>query len=131
MSFPVLYTATVDLLTIQSIVLVPQSPIDPASRLLFLPQFCYVSLRTLVGPALTTAPKIRAGSNAAHNDVAPIFTVPLGASVGVVANLPLVTFPMSPPHVSLADIFLEVTQAAIGPTAMTGDIVIQGLLVSG
>lgn len=95
----------------------------------FLPLYCFAVLRTLTGPALTTSPKFRIGANANHNDVCPLFTVPLGATVGVVAMVPIVAAPFVPPNVLTVPVSLEVTIAAVGPTAILGDVLVAGLLV--
>jgi hypothetical protein len=139
MNFPVFpnsglvtFGATVDLLTVGTQIVCPQQ-IPGAGDVLptmFLPQFCYAALRRMAGPALTTAPKIRLGGNANHNDVAPLYTVPIGATLGVVALIPLVGYPLTPVNLATTSIILEVTIAGVGPTLMVGDLVLTGILIS-
>lgn len=117
----------VNLLATGTTVLVQQQIGAEPGELVFLPQFCYVVLRTKTGGALTTSPKIRVGANGTHDDVAPLYTVPLGANVNVFALLPLVAFPFTPVDLRASSVFLEVQQAGIGPTACTGDILIVGI----
>ena len=122
--------AGVNLLATGTAVLIPQQlQLDPG-ELVFLPQFCYVVLRTKTGPAMTVSPRIRVGANGTHDDVAPLYTVPLGANVNVFALLPLVAFPFTPVDLRAAPVLLEVQQAGVGPTALAGDILITGIMVS-
>jgi hypothetical protein len=96
----------------------------------FLPLYCLTVLRTLTGPAMTISPKFRIGANANHNDVCPVFTVPLAAPVGVVAFVPIVAAPFVPPNIRSAGVSIEVTVAAIGPTAILGDVILIGVVTS-
>lgn len=119
----------VNLLALGNTLVVPKTP--GLGNLFFLPQICYVTLRTLTGPALTTAPKFKIGGNAGHTDVAALYTVPLAASVGLVAVLPIVNSGnFTPVNAGTTDIFAEVTQVGVGPTVMLGDILLIGWLVS-
>jgi hypothetical protein len=104
---------------------------EGSDELFFLPQVCFAVLRTMTGPALTTAPKIRIGGNANHNDVVPLYTVPLAATVGQVAMPSVVAPPFTPPNLRAVDLTLEVNVAGIGPTAMLGDLLLIGFVVSG
>jgi hypothetical protein len=123
------YARNVNLLALGTSLVLPKTP--GLGNLFFLPQICFVTLRALTGPALTTAPKFKIGGNAAHSDVAALFTVPLAASVGVVAVLPLVNSGnFSPVNIGTTDIMLEVTQIGVGPTAMLGDVLLIGWMVS-
>ena len=110
--------------------LLPQEPQMDPGELNFLPQFVYVVCRTLTGSALTVSPKIRIGSNGTHDNVAPLFTVPLGVQVNVFAQMALVSFPMTPVNLRAGPVSLEVQQAGVGPTTMTGDCFIVGFKVS-
>jgi hypothetical protein len=94
----------------------------------FIPLHCFAVIRTMTGPALTTAPTIRVGTNATHNNIAPPFTPPVGATVGIVGVLPLAS-PLSLVPIDSANAFVEVTASAVGPTTMTGDVLVFGLLV--
>jgi hypothetical protein len=94
----------------------------------FIPQFCYLYLRSMSGGALTTSPGLRVGTNAAHNNVAPQFIPATTIVVGQIGAMPLAS-PMIAPPLDTADLILELTQAAIGPSAMTADILLEGLLV--
>lgn len=123
------YARNVNLLALGTQVVLPASP--GLGNLFFLPQICFVTLRTLTGPAATTAARFKVGGNAAHNDVAALFTVPLAASVGLVAALPLVNSGnFNPVNVGSTDIMIELTQAGVGPTAMLGDVLLIGWMVS-
>lgn len=93
----------------------------------FIPQFCYVHLRSRTGTA-TTGATIRVGTNATHDNVAPSFTAPPGAAVGVIASLALAS-PLKAPLIETTAILLELVSPAIGPSEMTGDIVIEGILI--
>jgi hypothetical protein len=104
---------------------------EGTDELFFLPLACFAVLRTMTGPALTTAPKFRIGGNANHNDVIPLFTVPLAATVGQVAMPSPVAPPFTPPNVRNADLVFEITVAGVGPTAMLGDLLLLGFVVSG
>jgi hypothetical protein len=103
---------------------------DPADDALVFPQFAYAVLRSKVG-AVTTAARIRIGGNATHDDVMPLFIVPAGAQVGGYAMPPLVVSPYVPPNLRAGSLSFEVERAAIGPSQLTGDILIVGMLVSG
>ena len=94
----------------------------------FLPLFCFLHLRTMTGGALTTSPGVRIGTNAAHNNVAPLFTPGTGIAVGVIGAMPLAS-PMVAPALDSADILLELFAAAVGPTTMTADAYLVGLVV--
>lgn len=106
--------------------LTPNPPI--ATNLRFLPLFVHVHLRTMTGPALTTAPTIRIGTNAAHNNIAPLFTPPLGVNVNAIASIPLAS-PLAAPMLGVASALLELTVAGVGPTTMTGDVIVTGLQI--
>jgi hypothetical protein len=118
----------VNLLALGTQVLVPQAT-GEAAELNLLPQFIYVVMRTLTGPALSVSPKFRIGANGTHDDVAPIFTVPLGVQLNVFALLPLVAFPFTPVNLKNVSVLMEVTQAGVGPTACSGDVLLVGLQV--
>lgn len=105
------------------------SSLGQVGELNLLTQYIYVVCRTLTGPALTVSPKFRIGVNGAHDDVAPVFTVPLAVQVGIFTLLPIVTFPMAPVNLRAGPVVIEVTQAGIGPTACAGDVVLVGLQV--
>lgn len=123
------YARNVDLKVLGNTIVLPKDL--TADNLFFLPQVCFVTLKTLTGPALTTAPKFKMGGNAGHTDVAALYTVPIGASVGLVAVLPIVnTGNFNPVNLSNTDIVMEVTQAGVGPTVMLGDILLIGWKVS-
>jgi hypothetical protein len=92
----------------------------------FLPINAFVHLRTMTGPVLTTAPAFKIGTNAAHTNVAPLFTVPLAVAVDATAPLPLATSIKPPQGV---DVVLEVATAGVGPTVMVGDLVMLGILL--
>ena len=102
---------------------------DPA--VLFFPLFSYAILRSKAGPAITLTARIRAGGNGTHDDVMPLFVVPAGAAVGVVAMPPLVVPPFVPPNLRVGPILFEVERGAVGPTTLTGGIMVVGMLVSG
>jgi hypothetical protein len=104
----------------------PNPPI--ATNLRFVPLFVHVHLRTMTGPALTTAPAIKIGTNAAHNNVAPLFSPPLGVAVNAIASIPLAS-PLAAPQIGTAAMLVELATAAVGPTAMTGDVMVTGLLI--
>jgi hypothetical protein len=110
--------------------LVPQeAQLDPG-ELILLPQYIYAVMRTRVGAALTVSPKIRIGANATHDDVCPIFTVPLATPLNVFAQLPLAAFPLIPVNMRALPVYVEVTQAGVGPSSCTGDIILVGFKVS-
>lgn len=94
----------------------------------FLPLFAFVHLRTMTGGALTTGPGIRIGTNANHNDVCPAVTAPTSVTVGQIVSLALAS-PLQAPPIATNDIIVEITQSAVGPTSMTGDFLIFGLIV--
>ena len=119
----------VNLLALGSTVIVPQAPDFGSPEVDLLPQYVYVVLRTLTGPALTTSPKFRIGANGTHDNVAPIFTVPLAVQVGIFAAIPIVGFPFTPVNLRAGPVVLEVTQAGVGPTACAGDVVLVGMQV--
>lgn len=93
----------------------------------FIPLNCFAHLRTMSGGALATAPAFRIGTNASHNDLCPIFSPPLGVNVGVIGAVPF-TSPLVSPSTDVA-VILELTTAAVGPTVMTADVLIYGLIV--
>lgn len=109
-----------------TVALTPDPPVVTSLR--FLPLFVHVHLRTMTGPALTTAPSIKIGTNAGHTNVAPLFTPPLGVNVNAIASIPLAS-PLAAPQVGTATMFLEVAAAAVGPTTMTGDVIVTGLWI--
>jgi hypothetical protein len=123
----------VNLLALGTQNIVPAAPVDASdpTELFFLPVCCYAVLRTLTGPALTTAPKFRIGGNANHNDVVPLFTVPLAATVGQVAMPSVVAPPFQPPNLRNGPLVFEVQTAGVGPTVMLGDLLLIGWTVSG
>lgn len=94
----------------------------------FIPQFCYVRLRSMTGPALTTSPTIRIGTNASHNNICPAFTPPTSVQVDTIGSMPLAA-PLSAPPIDVSDIILEITQSAVGPTTMLADVLLTGILV--
>ncbi len=94
----------------------------------FIPLFAFVHLRTMTGGALTTSPGIRLGTNANHNDVCPQFIPSTSIAVGQIGSIPL-TSPLQAPPISTNDIFVEITQSAIGPTSMTADVLLIGIIV--
>jgi hypothetical protein len=94
----------------------------------FIPQFAYVHLRAMTGGALTTSPGLRVGTNGAHNNVCPIFIPPTTIVVGQIGSMPMAT-PLVAPPIDTTDLILELTQSAIGPSTMTADILISGILV--
>jgi hypothetical protein len=94
----------------------------------FIPQFCYLGLRTLTGGALTTSPGLRVGTNATHDNVCPIFIPPTSLVIGQIGSFPL-KVPLIAPPLDTTDLFLELTQTAVGPSTMTADILLIGLLV--
>lgn len=110
--------------------LMPQEPpLDPG-ELSLLPVQVYAVMRTRVGGALTVSPKLRIGGNATHDDVCPIFTVPLATPLNLFAQLPIVAFPLIPVNLRAGPVFLEITQAGVGPTSCTGDILLAGFKAS-
>jgi hypothetical protein len=110
--------------------LVPQEPQMDPGEMSLLPVQVYAVMRTKTGGALTVSPKFRIGGNATHDDVCPIFTVPLATPLNVFAQLPLVVFPMTPVNLRAGPVFLEITQAGVGPTTCTGDILLAGFKAS-
>lgn len=94
----------------------------------FIPQFAYVHLRTMPGPALTTSPGIRIGTNGTHNNVCPNFIPPTTIVVGQIGAIALAS-PLIAPPVDTTDLILEITQSAVGPTTMTGDVLVTGILI--
>jgi hypothetical protein len=119
----------VDLLSLGTQQVVALASTPGVGEVNLLPQYCYVVMRTKVGAAMTTSPKIRMGSNGTHDDVAPLFTVPLATLVNVFALLPLVPFPFTPVNLRSVPVMFEVQQAGIGPTSCTGDVVLVGMKV--
>jgi hypothetical protein len=110
--------------------LMPQeAQLDPG-ELSLLPQFVYAVMRARTGGALSVSPKFRIGANATHDDVCPIFTVPLATPLNVFAQLPLVAFPLVPVNLRAGPVFLEITQAGVGPASCTGDILLVGFKAS-
>jgi hypothetical protein len=99
-----------------------------ASNYRFVPQSCYIFLRAMSGGALTTSPGLRLGTNASHNNLCPIFIPPTSIVVNQIGTLPFAT-PLLAPTLDSADLILELTQSAVGPTIMTADIVLAGILV--
>jgi len=99
-----------------------------AFGLRFLPLGAFVHLRTMSGGALTTSPGIRIGTNGTHNDVCPAVIPPTSIVVNQINSLPLAS-PLQAPPISSADIFVEITQSAIGPTTMTADFVVYGIII--
>lgn len=93
----------------------------------FIPQFAYMHLRTMTG-TLTTSPTFRVGTNATHNNIAPAFTPPTTIVVGQIGAMPL-TSPLIAPPITINDIILELTASAVGPSVLTADIILTGLLV--
>jgi hypothetical protein len=120
----------VDLLSVGTRQLVPLTIFPGSADANMFPMFCYVVMRTRTGGALTTSPKFRIGGNGTHDDVAPIFTVPLATPLNVFQLLPLVAFPFTPVNLRTTPVVFEMTQAGIGPTACTGDVMLVGLQVS-
>lgn len=104
---------------------------NPADEALFFPEFCYAVLRSKVGGAVTTTARVRIGGNATHDDVAPLFVIAAGAQTGAFAMPPLVTPPYVPVNLRNGPISFEVERAAIGPSELTGDILLVGTMVSG
>jgi len=104
---------------------------DPSKGVLFFPMYSYAILRSKVGGAVTTTARIRIGGNANHDDVMPLFTVPAGAQIGGIAMPPLVVPPFVPPNLRAGPISIEVERGAVGPTELTGEIMIVGVKVSG
>jgi hypothetical protein len=94
----------------------------------FIPQFCYLHLRTMTGAALTTSPGLRIGTNGTHDNVCPIFIPPTSVVIGQIGAFPLKA-PLIAPPIDTTDLILELTQTAVGPTAMTADILLTGILV--
>jgi hypothetical protein len=94
----------------------------------FIPQSCYMHLRTMAGGALTTSPGVRVGTNANHNNVCPIWIPPTSLVVGQIGIMPLAV-PLIAPPIDTTDLVLELTQTAVGPATMTADILLVGLLV--
>lgn len=94
----------------------------------FVPQACYLFLRAMSGGALTTSPGLRLGTNANHNNLCPIFIPPTSIVVNQIGSMPFATPLMAPP-IETTDLFLELTQSAVGPTIMTADILLTGILV--
>jgi hypothetical protein len=121
----VAHVDSVSLLAAGTVVLVPTGPENVGKR--FLPQFVYACIRTKVGPAMTTSPTIRVGSDAGHANIAPNFTPPLAVAVGSIASLPLAV-PLKAPPID-ADLVLEIVTGAIGPSELTGDIVLVGVMI--
>jgi len=98
----------------------------PGTR--FIPQAAYIFCRALSGGALTTSPGLRMGTNASHNNLCPIFIPPTSIVVNQVGTMPFAS-PLMAPVIQSVDLFLEVTQSAVGPTIMTADVLLVGLLV--
>lgn len=94
----------------------------------FIPQFCYLHLRTMSGGALTTAPTVRIGNNVGRNNVAPNFTPPLGVNVDALGVMPLAS-PLRGLDMADGDLLFEVAVAAVGPSAMTCDVILIGVWV--
>lgn len=113
----------VDLRAVGTQVLVP-----PQRGCRWIPQFCYLYLRSLTGGVLTTAPVIRIGSNAAHTNVAPAFAPPLGVAPDVIGLMPLAA-PLKAPDIDTLPILFEVQTAAVGPAEMTGDVLLIGISI--
>lgn len=95
----------------------------------FLPQNCYMVPRTMTGGALNTAPSMRVGSNVNHDNVAPVFTPATSITVGRILTIPLAS-PLSAPPINSSSVIFEITASAVGPTTMTGDVLLVGLMVS-
>jgi hypothetical protein len=103
------------------------SVVLPGTR--FIPQFCYLFLRAMSGGALTTSPGLRLGTNANHNNLCPIFIPPTSIVVNQIGTMPFVAVLLAP-AIETLDLFLELTQSAVGPATMTADILLTGILVS-
>lgn len=108
-----------------------EASIDPTKEAWFFPQFSYAVLRSKVGPAVTTTARIRMGGNGTHDNVMPLFTIAAGAAVGGYSMPPFVAEPYVPHDLRTGPIYFEVERGAIGPTELTGDIMIVGTMVSG
>jgi hypothetical protein len=122
----------VNLLATGTTVLLPTYAPGPGElEALFFPLFAYAVLRSKVGGAVTTTARVRVGSNGTHDDVMPLFVVPAGAQVGAFAMPPLVAQPFVPPNLRAGPISFEIERAAIGPSELTGDILLIGMVVSG
>jgi hypothetical protein len=106
-----------------------EAPLDPADLNLF-PQFVYAVMRTRTGGALSVSPKFRIGGNVTHDDVCPIFTVPLATPIGIFAQVALVAFPLVPVNLRAVPVFVEITQSGVGPTTCTGDLLLVGFKAS-
>jgi len=104
---------------------------DPSEDVLFLPIFAYAVLRSKTGGAVTTTAQIRIGGNANHDDVMPLFTIPAGAAVDSFTMPALVAQPFKPASLRGSAVSFDVSRAAIGPSAYTGDILVVGVLVVG
>lgn len=96
--------------------------------LIFIPQYAFLRLRAMTGPALTTSPGVRVGTNGTHDNVCPIFIPPTTVVVTQVGSVPLKS-PLLAPLIDGNDLILEITQSAVGPTTMTADIIVGGLLL--
>ena len=105
-------------------------PIDVTglTDLRFVPTSCVGSLRTLSGGALTTAAAFKIGSDAAHANIAPIFTIPINAVPDVIVAIPL-SATRKAINLLTDTVFLEVSTGAVGPSAIVGDILLLGTLV--
>lgn len=122
----------VNLLATGVFTMIPQQAAGPGElESLFFPLFAYAVLRTKVGGAVTLAARIRVGGNGSHDDVMPLFVVPAGAQVGAFAMPTLVAQPFVPPDLRAGPISFEIERAAVGPTELTGDIMVVGTMVSG
>ncbi len=106
----------------------PGGAIGSYSGLRYIPQACYLFLRSMTGPALTTSPGLRLGTNVNHNNLCPIFIPPTSLVVNQVGVMPFAS-PLIAPPIDGADLILELTQSAVGPTTMLADILLVGILV--
>ena len=94
----------------------------------FLPQFCYIRLRSMTGSALSTSPTMRVGTNGTHDNICPAFTPPTSIAVEAIGSMPL-TSPLSAPPVDTSSIVFEITASAVGPTTMLADVLLTGILI--
>lgn len=93
----------------------------------FIPQHAYLHLRSLTG-TIVTSPGVRIGTNVSHNDIAGQFIPAITVVLGQIGEMPL-TSPLIAPPVTTSNIILEITQSAVGPSVMTADVLLTGILI--
>lgn len=95
----------------------------------FIPKTCDLYLRSMTGPALTTSPSLRLGTNGGHTNVCPLFTPPLTIAATQIGAMPFAV-PLFAPAIDGSDLILELVSPAVGPTTMLADILLVGYLVA-